>query len=361
MPWKVVKGGEDCPYEVQRADTGKRVACHPTESEAMNHVAALYANTPENERATKPGEYSDVENFADPGYLDSEGKPAKGGNGQKRYPLNSPERARNALARIAQNKTNYTATQLASIMGKIHAACKRFDIEVSDDSSTTANRWNLNLPGVIEERDADVTSVNYGQRIVTLVAAPYESPAMINIGGELWQETFERGAWDTLRNMRPTRYRANRGHDKNRTVGKVVNLWPDRPEGLIAEIRLSQTPLGNETLELAKDDCLSASVGFGVMPSGEVRDRTARTRRITTAFLDHIAFVESAAYEDARVLGVRANEQAAQTDQQLKLLAGLLALVKEGATPLERRATPNLDQFAADDMFRWAAERLSGQ
>lgn len=354
MPWKVVKGGADCPYEVQRADTGARVACHSTESEAMNHVAALYANVPENERDSdgdgkKP--YGEV-TYADPGYQKDK---------VKRYPLDSADHCRAAWSYInmPKNAAQYSSEHLAAIKGRIKAAAKRFGIEISDD--TKESRSDVNRPAEIETREADVTAVNYGQRIVTLIAAPYEQPAMITIQGEPWQETFERGAWDTLRNMRPTRYRANRGHDKNRTVGKVVNLWPDRPEGLVAEIRLSQTPLGNETLELAKDDCLSASVGFGVMPSGEVRDRTARTRRITTAYLDHIAFVESPAYDGASVLGVRANELT-QTDQHLKLLAGLLALVKEGATPaLERRATPNLDQFAADDMFRWAAERLSGQ
>ena len=66
-----------------------------------------------------PGKYSEVPNFADPGYLDSTGKPAKGGNGVKRYPLNTAARVRNAAARFAQNKGRYSSAQQSAIMGKI--------------------------------------------------------------------------------------------------------------------------------------------------------------------------------------------------------------------------------------------------
>jgi HK97 family phage prohead protease len=85
-------------------------------------------------RATTPKKYGDVSNFADPGYLDSAGKPAKDGNGQKRYPLNSAARVRNAAARFAQNKGRYTAEQQGAIMGKIRAAAKRFGVQISDES-----------------------------------------------------------------------------------------------------------------------------------------------------------------------------------------------------------------------------------
>ena len=85
-------------------------------------------------RASTPKKYADVSNFADPGYLDNQGKPAKGGNGKKRYPLNSAARVRNAAARFAQNKGRYTSEQQSAIMGKIKSAAKRFGVTISDES-----------------------------------------------------------------------------------------------------------------------------------------------------------------------------------------------------------------------------------
>lgn len=98
-------------------------------------------------RASTPKKYAGVDNFADPGYLDSSGKPAKGSNGKKRYPLNSAARVRNALARFAQNKGNYTAAQQSAIMGKIRAAAKKFGIEVGDSkaASTLTNVDHIDL------------------------------------------------------------------------------------------------------------------------------------------------------------------------------------------------------------------------
>jgi HK97 family phage prohead protease len=87
--------------------------------------------------ASKPKKYADVTNFADPGYLDSEGNPAKGGNGVKRYPLNSAARVRNAAARFAQNKGKYSSSQQSAIMGKIRSAAKSFGVEISEEKSMT--------------------------------------------------------------------------------------------------------------------------------------------------------------------------------------------------------------------------------
>lgn len=313
----------------------------------MDNVAELYPQ----ERADKQP-YGEVD-YADPGYQQDK---------VKRYPLDSADHCRAAWSYInmPKNAAMYSGQQAADIKARIKAAAKRFGVEIAGEPAMMSNRFEEEKPRAeIETRGADVTDVHKLQRIITVVAAPYEKPALITYRGDTWQEMFERTAWNGLRNMaRPGRIRANRGHNKDRTVGKVVNLFPDRPEGLVAEIRCAQTPLGDETLALAVDDCVSASVGFGVLPDGQILDKSTRTRRITTAYLDHIAFVESPAYQDATVLGVRA-QQDVDTNEQLKLLAGILAMLKDGATPHEQRATPGLDQFTADEMFRWAAERLA--
>jgi HK97 family phage prohead protease len=246
MPWKIVAGGEDCPFEVVKEDGGERVACHPTRDEAEAQVRALYANEP----------------------------------------------------------------------------------RAADEM-------------LIEVRSVNVDSVDSRKRIITVVAAPYGRPAQVEYRSEIWNELFERGAFAAVTTA-PHRVRANRGHDKNRTVGKVTKFWPERDEGLVADVWIAETPLGEDTLVLAAGDCLSASVGFGVRPSGQVLERHTMTRRIKSAYLDHLSFVESPAYADARVLSVRDTTGG-------------------GVAKLEPIRTPLLDQFAADEVLRWASERLNQQ
>jgi phage head maturation protease len=89
-------------------------------------------------------------------------------------------------------------------------------------------------------------------------------------------------------------------------VGKVINFQPSRQEGLVAAVRIAQTTLGDETLTLADEDCLGASVGFAVHGSGQELDRRNKTRRIKKALLDHLSFVPDPAYISAGVLSVRA-------------------------------------------------------
>jgi HK97 family phage prohead protease len=191
----------------------------------------------------------------------------------------------------------------------------------------------------IELRTATATNVDFAHRLITVIAVPYEQPAEVPYRGETWKEVFERGSFDGIE-KRPNRVRSNRDHDRSRTVGKVVRFHPNRDEGLVAEVRIGQTPLGDETLQLASEDMLSASIGFGVRNSDQVLDRSARERRIRRAYLDHLSFVESPAYDGARVLSVRDGVDSAD-----------IAL-----SPIP--ATPGLDQFISDDILRWAAERF---
>lgn len=187
-----------------------------------------------------------------------------------------------------------------------------------------------------------VDGVDYAQRLITVIAVPYEQATPVEYRSEVWNEMFLRGSLDAVAGA-PHRVRVNRDHNKSRTVGKAVQLWPDRPEGLVAEIRIAKTPLGDETLALAEEDCLSSSVGFGVMPQDQELDRRSMTRRIRKAYLDHIAFVESPAYVGAQVLSVR------DTD------GGGAAAV------LEPIRTPLIDEFTNDEILRWASQRLNKQ
>jgi HK97 family phage prohead protease len=178
----------------------------------------------------------------------------------------------------------------------------------------------------VEFRSSNVAGVNFAQRIIELIAVPYDEEAPVEYRGEMWAEKFLRGAFDGIE-KRPNRVRANRDHDGRRTVGKVLNFWPSRTEGLVAAVRIAQTPLGDETLALADEDCLGASVGFAVRGSDQELNRRSKTRVIKRAFLDHLAFVPDPAYESAGVLSVRS--------------------ASASAADLPRLVTPALDDLAS--------------
>ena len=111
----------------------------------------------------------------------------------------------------------------------------------------------------------------------------------------------------------------------------------------MADVRVAKTPLGDETLALADEDCLSGSIGFSIVGNGQHLERRTMTRRITSAYLDHLAFVESPTYADARVLSVREE-------------TGL-------PEPLPPLKVPNLDATIAEmrNILEWSSARLKKQ
>lgn len=158
---------------------------------------------------------------------------------------------------------------------------------------------------------APVLDVDHRHRIITVIAVPWLQQATIPYKGEVWNEVFERGAFNRAGlTTNPSRVRVNREHNPALAVGKATSFDTNDPRGLIADLHMAKTPLGDETLTLADDQSLSASVGFGIHPGGETRERFTRTRRITNAFLDHIALVQQPAYAGAQVLAVRSRATA---------------------------------------------------
>jgi phage head maturation protease len=166
--------------------------------------------------------------------------------------------------------------------------------------------------GELEFRSSQLVDVNFPKRTIELIVMPYESEGTAFYHGRTITEICSRGAYAGVE-QRTRQIKVNRGHLTDMAVGKTVALHPSRHEGLVAEIRISRTDLGEETLILADDGVLDASASFGllrdkqtgrVVPNAEqweTRDR----RRLNHLFLDHIAMVPDPAYPDARVLAVR--------------------------------------------------------
>lgn len=100
---------------------------------------------------TKP--YGDVP-YADPGYLDADGKPAKDGNGVCRYPIDA-EHVQAAWAYIGKDKNagQYTPEQAASIKAKIAAAMKKFGHDVSDSSTKSSASTPPEMSGPDNDQD----------------------------------------------------------------------------------------------------------------------------------------------------------------------------------------------------------------
>lgn len=168
----------------------------------------------------------------------------------------------------------------------------------------------------IEFRSANtqVVDVSYPKRTVTVIVSPYESPTMVHTANGSFVEVVSRGAYDGVQ-RRAGKIKANRDHKWERLAGRVTGLYPDRDEGLVADVRMFKTPLGDETLELCADQGLAASAGLALMHEdgltgpvkrgAEVWERNRSIRRLNELYLDHVAFVPDPAYEDATVLEVR--------------------------------------------------------
>jgi HK97 family phage prohead protease len=161
------------------------------------------------------------------------------------------------------------------------------------------------LSGIeVEERRASgpITEVRFPDRMITLVAMPYNEETA-RAGGR-FLESFAPGSFAGLEH-RNGRIRVNREHVIGAPVGRVDVWHSDREEALIGELRVSRTPLGDETLELAADGILDASVGFLPMEGGEEWTENRTRRRVTKAWLHHLGLTADGAYEGARVLEVR--------------------------------------------------------
>lgn len=181
----------------------------------------------------------------------------------------------------------------------------------------------------VETRSATVTNVDFTERVIEVIAIPYDQETVVPYRGEMIRESVAPGAFDGI-GGRDEHVTANREHNYERSFGKVVGYRTDDPRGLIARIKASATPLGDETLQLAADGVLRASVGMVVRRSDQiVRDGL---RRIKRAFLDHLSMVPNPAYPGAEVLAVRQGQQDEAQGQP--------------APP-----TPNLDGILADPVI----------
>jgi HK97 family phage prohead protease len=156
----------------------------------------------------------------------------------------------------------------------------------------------------IEFRTAvEVTDVRYPERIVDVLAVPYETPTDVEYRGRIVSETIARGAFAAAA-AHPRKRPVYREHNYDRQCGIIRHLVDGR-DALRAELKIMRGPAGDETLDMCDDGMLDASIGFAPKVGCEKWTPDRRARTITDAYLEHIALVAIPAYADARVLAVR--------------------------------------------------------
>jgi len=155
----------------------------------------------------------------------------------------------------------------------------------------------------IETRSAAVANVRHPERMIDLVVVPYNEWAPVEYKGRWIEEAFQPGAFGHIQN-RAHRFLVAMEHDMNRIMGRCQTLDPDRPEGLVAEVRIRRGDEGDQVLDDAEDGMVGASVGFGVLPEHQHWETRSR-RRIMKAFLDHVGLTFTPVYAGAEVLAVR--------------------------------------------------------
>jgi phage head maturation protease len=166
----------------------------------------------------------------------------------------------------------------------------------------------------IEFRSASLADVDFPNRTVTVIVAPYETPTEIRTPSRSFTEVVSRGAFDGVE--RRSNIRANRDHSwQSGVAGKVIAAYPERAEGLVVDVKMSEFGIGPETLGMCAEGNLSASAGFLLMrergrdgpvkPDAETWLEHGKVRRLNHLYLDHVAFVPDPAYPSATVLDVR--------------------------------------------------------
>ena len=193
---------------------------------------------------------------------------------------------------------------------------------------------------VLTRSDGVLADVDSLQRLIDVIAVPWGQEARVFWRGDFWTEVIERGAFDGVES-RAGQVRVNREHTKGDTVGKIVEFDPKHEKGLFVRVKIADTPRGHETLKLAEEDMISASIGYRTNKASDVVvDKQARTRRVRVAYLDHLGMVEDPAFKEARVLAVRED--------------GTPGIeVADGPLP----ETPVLDEIMKDPIMAWVLQR----
>jgi hypothetical protein len=171
-------------------------------------------------------------------------------------------------------------------------------------------------------RSFEIRATDTEKREVSGVAVPFNDT--IDIGGG-WSERFEKGAVDLNADVKLFR-------DHKEIIGRVTQM-EESDEGLLIRAKISETVLGNETLNLVKDGAIrSFSVGF-IPVVDEKKENTIVRKKVD---LKEVSLVAFPAYENASVTEVREEVKEEIMTENTDYSAEI-AEVRNHAEELERR------------------------
>jgi HK97 family phage prohead protease len=207
---------------------------------------------------------------------------------------------------------------------------------------TTRTRASV-APEIFHRSRAELPeAVSFKDRTIDVVAMPWGVETDIIWRSEVWREVFQRGAFNDAI-AAGARIPVNREHDHKDTVGRVTDMI-DHARGLLASVKVAKTPRGDETLQLADEGILGASVGYFLQKMSDVAiDRRSMLRTVKKAFMEHLAMTEVPAFVGADTIAVHSE------------------LSEHPAAGLQPLNTPTLDEWLSDDVVAWANARASRQ
>lgn len=174
-------------------------------------------------------------------------------------------------------------------------------------------------------RAAAIDDVEFSKREITLIAVPYNEEAYVpDWRPQADRESFMPGSFAGIE-VRTQYITLNRDHSRERAIGAARHIDTKDPKGLISTFKVSKTPLGDESLQLAADGVLRASISFSAKTQDMEIDKGVM--RFHRAFLSHVALTPEPAYEGAGVLNVRTGQPIDEEEidtPNLNLAAALL-------------------------------------
>lgn len=182
----------------------------------------------------------------------------------------------------------------------------------------------MNMENMIK-RSFEIRATDAEQRTVEGIAVPYNDT--IDIGGGI-KEKFAPGAVDLNADVKLFR-------DHKEIIGLVTKM-EDSEDGLMIRAKISETSLGNETLNLVKDGAIrSFSVGF-IPVIDEKKENTIIRKKVD---LKEVSLVAFPAYEKAEVLSVREenNQEEKSMENTTPDYTSAIEEVRNHAEELERR------------------------